>query len=913
MEKLKIKIAEAMTLKFVGEYCFSDDELSEIYSYAGKKLREFDFGYIDKISDLDYEVLFIAMVNSVKNWTSDEDRFWNRIAKTIVGTEECSPKIYNALTDVIDKLGTKNKIIYLNGAKKKYYATILAHSFSPLQSTESFVDLCWQIYCEDMAQNYFENDSIFELVSNELGKRFNQSKSDEDFQLGSQIYNFRAGIKRLAVEQSNLMTEYIRNTINAIDKLFNSQPIEKSYYYSLLFDWWRKKEANFGIEKQKISKVTKIISDYSSIKPRYINENGTVYIMVPAFRLLNNLDKCPWIEIYSNDTLVYSEELLTRGSGLAMNTKVYQIDVNKCLCGEAHDVRLVLTHNGTQIFDSKRSLERFFILFNGEREIFASECLPGNYQLYCRNLDFLLQYPENIKKTGSSFFIINAKEGDVLQSERRTILFAKEKQNKDIWIYADKKMGVKFRQGEEEYSVVDGELKIAAFASSDLSDFGVRYEDTSWRLQDFSKECRNGIVYHNISELLAVGEPQKINVFRFSSGKIMCSANVVKFNKVQILFDREFYYGKNIEGNVTFSTEKFDNETSFSIEQDEVSLPIADGEILLSVPKIRWKIDNGEWNHCFGEKGVWYKTINNSSILELDIPTSVSCDLLITPSCKLIEKDDNDLNRYKIGQEIYSQLGNYDGAMIFLSITGQEPLPILNVHTKAKFIDTPIFVFAQRHLLWSPATTYLGDEKDTFALKIHDRFGNIVKTFALNMKSSELNISDIEDDYYTVEVFLNSTSFFKKEELLYTQKIVVGDENLLRFKNKTIVINKVMLDNAVSSQFIKTIYIEKLRFIGSIDDCLYYSGYMYFRHSDGRKIYLNTMKNDYGTFDVTNPVRIELRSNCTCWMVAGLENDDIKDFLGELFLDHYNQLSNIAKGNKAINYYFYGIQEDNNV
>ena len=122
-----------------------------------------------------------------------------------------------------------------------------------------------------------------------------------------------------------------------------------------------------------------------------------------------------------------------------------------------------------------------------------------------------------------------------------------------------------------------------------------------------------------------------------------------------------------------------------------------------------------------------------------------------------------------------------------------------------------------------------------------------------------------------------------------------------------------MLDNAVSSQFIKTIYIEKLRFIGSIDDCLYYSGDMYFRHSDGRKIYLNTMRNDYGTVDVTNPVRIELRSNCTCWRVAGLDNDDIKNFLGELFLDHYNQLSNIAKGNKAINYYFYEIQENNNV
>lgn len=50
MEKLKSKIAEAMKLKFVGDYWFSDEELSEIYSYTGKKLREFDFGYINKIT-----------------------------------------------------------------------------------------------------------------------------------------------------------------------------------------------------------------------------------------------------------------------------------------------------------------------------------------------------------------------------------------------------------------------------------------------------------------------------------------------------------------------------------------------------------------------------------------------------------------------------------------------------------------------------------------------------------------------------------------------------------------------------------------------------------------------------------------------------------------------------------------------
>lgn len=915
MEELKKKIAEAMNCEFVGNCRFDDEELSKMYSYSEKRLREFEYGYINKISTLDYEILFVAMVNSVKTWTSDEDTFWNRIAKKLSGTEICSQKLYHALTEIIDRLGERNKIIYLNGTQKRYYSTILAHAFAPLQSTESFFELCWQIYCEDMAQNFDETDSIFQIVSNELSKRFAKSKGDEDFQLGSKIYNFRAGIKRIAVEQCDLLTEYIRNTINAIDKLFSSEPIEKTtYYYSLLLNWWRNKETNFGIEKAKASLSTQIVSDYSAIKPRYINENGTVYLTVPAFRLLNNIYECPWIEIYTNDSLVYSEEMLTRGSGLSMSTKAYQIELSKILSDTScFDIRLVITHGGTTIFDSRKSLERIFMLFNGEKEIFAQQCLPGNYQLYCRDLDFLLQYPTNIKKVNSSLFLVNTISGDVIQSKKRTVLFASEKQNRDIWIYADKKNEVKFRQDDEEYDVLDGELKIAAFDSADLSDYGVKYEDTSWKLQDFSKEIRDDIVYYNISELLNAGEPQKLIVFKFSTGKIICNVNVVKFNNINVTFDKAYYYGDAVTGTVSFSTQLFNHSTSFDIKQNEVELPIADGEIILSIPKIQWRIDDGDWNYSFNEKGCWYKTFNNSSILELSVPTSVSYNILITPSCKPLEKSENRLNHYKIGQQIYSNIDCYDGSMVLLSIVGEKPFPLLCIHTKEKFVDAPYFLFAQRHFIWNPITTYIGGPDDAFTLKISDKYNNTLKSVSLPLKSMEIDINPIEDGFYTIEIFSSPKNIFKKAESLYRHSIVIGDENQLRFKNKTIVISKVMLDNAISSSYMKTIYVEKLHFIGNIEDCIYYSGTMYFRHPDGRKIYLNTMKNDYGICETTNPVRIELRSNNTCWMVAGLESDDVNDFLGELFLDHYNQLSNIANGNKPINYYFFETREDDNV
>jgi hypothetical protein len=69
------------------------------------------------------------------------------------------------------------------------------------------------------------------------------------------------------------------------------------------------------------------------------------------------------------------------------------------------------------------------------------------------------------------------------------------------------------------------------------------------------------------------------------------------------------------------------------------------------------------------------------------------------------------------------------------------------------------------------------------------------------------------------------------------------------------------------------------------------------------------MKNEYGTYDKTNPVRIELQSNQSCWIVAGLNVYDMDDFLGELFLDQFSQVSNIGKRTKTIHYYVFSTKE----
>ena len=906
MEELRKKIDEAMKCQFVGEVIFTEDELAKIYARANSVLRSYDFGHSSYVSSIEENLLFVAMVNATKVWHADEDRFWTCISRTLLGTEECSQKVYHYLTELIARLGKRNIVLYLDGCTKRYYATILAHAFAPISSIESFFELCWQIYCEDLDQNFNEHDDIYEIIATELAKRFSSLGGvDDDFKLGAQVYSLRAGIKRLAVDTPIKMAEFIKNTILLISKVFNSEALDSTnYLVKLIRQWWVVKEASLGtIQKRGISE--RAIADYTAIKPKYIMEEGIVYLTIPAIRLKEDFDFNPLLEVYKGEMLVFCNELLTRGSGLTMATKPYLLRIEDVINEGDIDIRVVISHCGNDIYNSKKTLERSFLLFKDNREVFAQECQPGNYNLFTFDLDALLQHPENIRKQNKNKYVFNAIEGEAIQSKRRTILFVSEKQNREVWIYADKKNDVVYRHDGEDYLVIDGELKITAKTTSNLADYGVRYENSTWKLIDFSREEKGEINYYNISELLSVCEPQKITVFKYSNNKIVCNINIVKFNNIQIIFDKEFYYDKINVGEVRFLTENFDEKVSFGINAEEISIPIQDGEIVLKAPIIRWRIDGGEWHKDCLEKGVWYKNITNSSELELDVPNKLVCQVGLSTNLYL-EKNESSYHKYKLGQTIHSSRENYSEIMVFVKIEQKEILPILRIYTEEKFVDNPIVVVAQRQLLWLADGNYIGNDEDTFRVTIRKR-GEDVAVYKLGQKNCQLDISEIADGFYFVRVELVGKGFLQKN--LWEQNICIGDENELRFKDKILIVNNVMLDNQAKLTPIKPIYIENISFLQERDGYLFYYGNIYFMLPNGKKVYLHSMKNDSGAFEKTNPVRIELRTNRTCWIVAGLNVNDMDDFLGELFLDQFRQISNIGKGTKTIHYYVFDTKE----
>lgn len=228
-----------------------------MYNLSSCILRNVANTWGSTIKYSDYSLIFVTLVNIAKEWNSEEDAFFEYVYKKLLLREfddgnYVSGKIYTQLVNVITKVCKDRNVFMINSFKKKYYATLCSHSFAPLSSIESFFDLCWIIYCNDLEEQYIKNDVAFQLIAESLQNKFSNNNDEDDFVIGSKAYSIRAGIRGLALDRQDLMIYLIEDTISSINFLFNNEPISlNTQMHVLLSNWWKAKELLFGEEKKK--------------------------------------------------------------------------------------------------------------------------------------------------------------------------------------------------------------------------------------------------------------------------------------------------------------------------------------------------------------------------------------------------------------------------------------------------------------------------------------------------------------------------------------------------------------------------------------------------------------------------------------------------------------------------------------
>ena len=902
MEELNDKIQKAFNRDFIGDYIFSEEELAEINSRASVLLRAYYWDRLQlPITLSDERLIFIALVNAVKNWDSDSNTFWEQVHLKLLGSSYFdSQKIDNFIRQIINSLGNRDLILYLNGSVKKYYITVLAHAFAPIVSSFSFFELCWDVYCKDLSMTYLAGDEVFQMVANELKRKFsNEQDDDADFKLGSKAYSLRVALKRLAIEKTDKFTSLIDKTIKLIDSALNNDFSDASSYYNAIFyEWWIRKEKDLGVTKIRRLNSEKAVSSYDKIKPKYKIVDGRAVLSIPPIRLKNNFEYYPVIEVYDGENIVFNSDMYTVGTGLTMATKQVNIYLNNLNLISLDEIKLIITHCGEEIYNSKELLKREFVLFKDGIEIFNRECSPGNYNLLLYNFDLLLQYPENLKTLSSNMHMFHANDGDILYSNFRTVLFINDSQSKDIFLIKNAHQDVLFRFNNEDYDVIENDLYICIRSGKDRNDYGVKFGDTYFKLNDFTGTENGEVIRYCLTDIISTGEPQKITIFKFSNNKVIYGINVIKFNELKIIYDKPLYYDTGNKGEIRFVTNKFDRAVTFDINQEEISLAFNGGELIFEPPIFKWSID-GKWNTKSNLNGIWYKEIGNSTELKISCPAGLEYNIACSINIPLQATDVGGV--FKLGQVIYSNLDTASEIIVFANLKDRK-IPICSIYLKESFRTDPC-VIVDNALIWSPEDSYIGDIDSKFKIQVC-KDSSVLMEQETYLTDKSIDLKSIPDGYFDVSVILKTKSFLRKEQQLWKKRIAKGDPDEFRFNNAVLEFEKIMLTNSSTLTSIKKFYVDKIKLVRKEEGRLFYTGEL-FIDSHGKKIYLNTMQNDNRINERINPIRLELMNDRACWIVAGYNEQDWYDYLGEFTLDGFNQISNKNKGTKGIDYFVF--------
>lgn len=251
--------------RFIGEYDCSDDEYSDILEITRRVSLKCINAYSGCIPVKYYKVIFLTLVEIAKRWKyedetedgSDEEDgggFWNYAFRVILFDEIINQKLYNEFVRIIQFLCDNKRPFVTRG--KKYYATIMLHSFAPASSMNAFFGLCYNLFKNDL--DFGDADAEFchrvaVALRSKLGGSLGESSG---VAIGSQVYGFKIGLRALIL-QGELSEEFesvCKEIFSYICRRYERKEVScETRLVNLLDKWWESKSVDDSQKRGKHS------------------------------------------------------------------------------------------------------------------------------------------------------------------------------------------------------------------------------------------------------------------------------------------------------------------------------------------------------------------------------------------------------------------------------------------------------------------------------------------------------------------------------------------------------------------------------------------------------------------------------------------------------------------------------------
>ena len=913
--------------KLIGYKDFSEDEYAFMVDYVSELTDPFD-----KDS---YKLIFTTLIEIAKRWKdadiveeSDENLgFWSFIFKTLTGKEEFNQKLYSAFINVISEMDTLNNIPIVKTGKK-YYATLMMHSFTPKNSIFSFFELCYNVFKKDLDFGFTNDDEwICEKVASEmrtvLGGGYHE---DKKVSIGSSAYSIKIGLRSFALDNnlSEDFIEFIKDTFYQINKLFNREKIsEENRLRRYIVEWWENKKQtekafNDQNQKKRISTVSK-----RNIGAKYIRNNDKVFLCIPPIRL-DDSNNIMSLSVYVNGKLSYSEEMRTKRGELVIATKSIELELNELLkYSNEINLRVEIQENGIIIFDSEKekttSLYREFILFEDEKEVESQFNIPTNYFVYSKNIDGLKNTPQDLTTYGTNIYNIYPTVGESLTGKTRQVFFvdkAEVAKSSNTVCLVGNLHDIEWVLDEFHCFVYKDSVKLIVPENSNLKALELKIDNKPYKLDalDYVRLENNAYMFELLKlGLLKPNEPTEISLYSYEKEERVLTKMLIVLPTLQIKFSKSIFYG-NSERKITVCNDEINDDFSWNNQDKEIKCPLKDGILLIKIPYLKWQIGKNGWNNEPINRKLWYKDfIQNGDLLEINNPLENEViKVFYEIESHIVEIPINQSGKFEIGRVIYANQGKKDITVYCTNETTKYNL--FTISTKEHFIENPLR-YNNGTVIWDVENTFVGDKDNDFFI-IAKANGKDKKSIRKKVGSTNIEFGNFEEDIYEIIVKIkdkNPLFYEEKYNAIFEGKLIVGKKEQFRFKNKRI---KLLSANCFNNKpfewirFIPRYFIEDLQYVEE-EGSVFYKGNLCVMDQNGETRILDTMLNEKGGYDKINPVRIELRDNSTLWLVGGYEGGN--DFIGNLFYDKWNlEICNIQKSDdqyEEINFYKYKEEE----
>lgn len=819
--------------------------------YIDQRLRDTSIKFNLKVQ----MQITLAIITYAKEWdTGDESGFWHYITSQF-GYRDDTGRLRGILCDCVLGAMQKNRRWFLTSATGyQYKSTIVNHAFTTKRSWMHLYDFLFDFYKTNMEWTYIEDDPIIpRMVSALRGKLIaGDEAEDENLEISNNVYSFQEGIRKLIIYRTGYAVRIISRMLERINGVISHSEKPAKLYVDVLCNQWiesKLRNAREARNREGNTVSRNVAIDYTKIHPQYsLSDETSPVIMLPDVRLKKaDFDKVE-LKAYTGNVVVENKTLSFYGNELGKTLKGFDIDLGKCMRrGDGSlNIRVVLSCDDEEIYDSRESLYRECLCFSKGKECDIKETVKGSYSIFApATMKFEFSGAE-VSEIGdgawwSAYFV--RLEQDFLIKVDKQILSYDTSNEESVGsvrvIVPSSNKAASFIKNGHHYDVLtkNEDAVIVAREELDLRKYVVTMNGGKIEIVNIApEEMGNGFAY-NIPLIFADDNTCKFQVVDFDKNRIISRHLFKLITGFNARFDKEFYFAEEDYDNsfVTVTSLRGVKNHFFGVNDENISIPVDDGTLEVEIPRVIVRDGTGEvWDN---RKAIWIKDIRREDKMYASYPDECYADVKIGD----FEVAEESTGTFGFGNAVfaYSDSNVNSWIEVILCLRGKNLIKdykIGRISRIERFWTSVSFDYHDGDLFWNRGLGFLGNKNGNFILRLSTEDGE--KEYPLDLEA-EIAIANpqLPLGEYDYQIVKGSENIFLGDEtVLQEGQLGIGDKNELRFSTSMIEITNITYeeDGNLHSVDIKNTYIDQIEYLGiqfvdSEDrECPVYRGVMFY-------------------------------------------------------------------------------------